>query len=80
MSFFEVAVGMHNAPCTGSGLLHQVVPHGMPRMPQRAKDSQTYTLALDCVDTLLTAACVMIDILVEECRLNQDVPPQPCEG
>ena len=36
-------------------------------------------LALGCVDALPTAACAMIDVLVEECRLNQDVPPQPCE-
>ena len=37
-------------------------------------------LALASVDALPTAACAMNDVLVEECRLNQDVPPQPCEG
>ena len=37
-------------------------------------------LALASVDALPTAACAKIDILIGECRLNQDVPPQPCEG
>ena len=37
-------------------------------------------LALAGVDALPTAACAMIDMLVEESCLNQDVPPQPCEG
>ena len=32
------------------------------------------------VDALPSAASAMLDMLVEECSLNQDVTLQPCEG
>ena len=42
--------------------------------------SAVHVLALASVDALPTAACAKIDMLIGECCLNQDVPPQPCEG